>query len=84
LPIERDLAGPGMLADSIVRRWEDHLPLHRLENICAREGIEPWAYLRDVLCLLPSWPMHRVVDLDRQPRSTCFASAVRRAQRSRR
>jgi len=26
-------------------------------------GIEPWAYLRDVLCLLPQWPEHRVLDL---------------------
>ena len=40
LPIERGLAGPGMLADSIVRRWQDHQPLHRLEGIYAREGLE--------------------------------------------
>jgi transposase len=39
LPIERGLAGPGMLADTIVRRWEDHLPLHRLERIYGREGL---------------------------------------------
>lgn len=30
LPIARGLAGPGMLADTIVKRWQDHLPLHRL------------------------------------------------------
>lgn len=40
LPIERGLAGPGMLADTIVRRWQDHLPLHRLEGIYGRDGIE--------------------------------------------
>jgi transposase len=40
LPIERGLAGPGLLADTIVRRWQDHLPLHRLEAIYAREGLE--------------------------------------------
>jgi transposase len=40
LPIERGLAGPGFLADTIVRRWQDHLPLHRLEEIYARDGIE--------------------------------------------
>lgn len=40
LPIDRGLAGPGMLADTIVRRWEDHLPLNRLEKIYARDGIE--------------------------------------------
>jgi transposase len=39
LPIERGLAGPGLLADTIVRRWQDHLPLHRLEEIYAREGL---------------------------------------------
>jgi len=40
LPIERGLAGPGMLADTIVRRWDDHAPLHRLERIYGREGLE--------------------------------------------
>jgi transposase len=40
LPIERGLAGPGMLADSIVRRWQDSLPTNRLEGIYAREGVE--------------------------------------------
>jgi len=39
LPITRCLAGPGMLADTIVRRWQDHLPLNRLEGIYAREGM---------------------------------------------
>jgi transposase len=47
LPIERGLAGPGMLADTIVRRWQDHLPLHRLERIYAREGLE---LSRQTLC----------------------------------
>lgn len=40
LPIERGLAGPGLLADTLVRRWQDHLPLNRLEKIYAREGLE--------------------------------------------
>jgi transposase len=40
LPIERGLAGPGLLADTIVRRWQDHLPLHRLERIYGREGLD--------------------------------------------
>jgi transposase len=47
LPIERGLAGPGLLADTIVRRWADHLPLHRLEKIYAREGLE---LSRSTLC----------------------------------
>ena len=40
LPIERGMAGPGMLADTIVRRWQDHQPLTRLEGIYARDGLE--------------------------------------------
>lgn len=40
LPIPRGLAGPGMLADTIVKRWQDHLPLNRLEGIYGRDGIE--------------------------------------------
>jgi transposase len=40
LPIARGLAGPGMLADTIVKRWQDHMPLNRLEDMYARDGLE--------------------------------------------
>jgi transposase len=40
LPIVRGLAGPGLLADTVVKRWQDHLPLYRLEKIFSREGID--------------------------------------------
>src|SRR5438477_1894402 len=30
---------------------------------CKLHDIEPWAYLRDLLCLLPSWPSSRVLEL---------------------
>jgi transposase len=40
LPIERGMAGPGVLAETIVRRFDDHLPAHRQERIWAREGFE--------------------------------------------
>jgi transposase len=40
LPIERGLAGPSMLADTIVRRWQDHQPLTRLEDIYRREQLD--------------------------------------------
>lgn len=40
LPISRGLAGPGMLADTIVKRWQDHMPLNRLEDVYARDGLE--------------------------------------------
>ena len=39
LPIPRGIAGPSMLADTIVRRWQDHQPLNRLEGIYGREGL---------------------------------------------
>ena len=30
---------------------------------CQLHDIEPWAYLRDLFCLLPSWPARRVLEL---------------------
>jgi hypothetical protein len=30
---------------------------------CQLHGIEPSAYLRDLFCLLPSWPVNRVLEL---------------------
>lgn len=47
LPIERGLAGPGLLADTVVRRWQDHLPLHRLERVYSRDGL---ALSRSTIC----------------------------------
>jgi transposase len=40
LPIPGGMAGPALLADTIVKRWEDHLPLHRLERVYGRDGLE--------------------------------------------
>lgn len=39
-PIERGLAGPGLLAHVLVSKYADHLPLYRQSQIFAREGIE--------------------------------------------
>jgi hypothetical protein len=30
---------------------------------CQLHGIEPWAYLRDIFCLLPDWKKHRALEL---------------------
>ena len=30
---------------------------------CQLHGIEPWSYLRDLFCLIPSWPRSRVLEL---------------------
>jgi transposase len=40
LPIPRSVAGPGLLADTVVKRWQDHCPLNRLEDVYAREGVQ--------------------------------------------
>lgn len=39
-PIEKGLAGPGLLAQVAVSKYGDHLPLHRQESIFARQGVE--------------------------------------------
>ena len=39
-PIEKGLAGPGLLAHVITSKYCDHLPLHRQEAIFARHGVE--------------------------------------------
>ena len=45
--VEKSLAGEGLLAHVIVSKYVDHLPLHRLEGIFAREGID---LARTTLC----------------------------------
>ncbi len=39
-PIDKGLAGPGLLAYVIVSKYGDHLPLHRIERILARHDID--------------------------------------------
>src|ERR1700690_2861026 len=39
-PIERGLAGPGLLAHVLVSKYGDPLPLYRQSEIYAREGVE--------------------------------------------
>src|SRR5450631_252002 len=39
-PIERGMAGPGLLAHVVVGKFADHLPLYRQAEIYAREGVE--------------------------------------------
>jgi transposase len=39
-PIERGMAGPGLLAHVLVSKFSDHLPLYRQSEIYAREGVE--------------------------------------------
>jgi transposase len=39
-PVERGLAGPGLLAHVLVAKFADHLPLYRQSVIDARDGVE--------------------------------------------
>jgi transposase len=39
-PIEKGLAGPGLLAHIAVSKYGDHVPLHRQEGILRRHGVE--------------------------------------------
>jgi transposase len=39
-PIERGLAGPGLLAHVLVSKYADHQPLYRQSEIYEREGVE--------------------------------------------
>jgi len=61
--IDRGLPGPGLLAHIAASKYADHLPLHRLERIWSRHGIE---LSRQTMC---DWMahvatmLHPVVDL---------------------
>ena len=39
-PIDKGMAGPGLLAYIVTSKYADYLPLYRLENIFARNGFE--------------------------------------------
>jgi transposase len=39
-PIAKGLPGPGLLAQVVVSKYADHLPLHRQEDIFGRHGVE--------------------------------------------
>jgi transposase len=47
-PIDKGLPGPGLLAYVVTAKFADFLPLHRLQNIFAREGFE---LDRSTMCL---------------------------------
>jgi transposase len=70
LPIERGLAGPSMLADTIVRRWQDHQPLTRLEDIYRREELD---LAKSTIC---TWH-EQLADLSRPLVDAMFEDAYR-------
>ena len=46
-PIRRSMAGPGLIAQVLISKFFDHLPLYRLEDIFARHGLH---LARSTLC----------------------------------
>jgi transposase len=55
-PVDRGLAGPGLLAHVVVSKYADHLPLNRLEEIFDRQGVH---IARSTMC---DW-VEQVADL---------------------
>src|SRR5665213_4039531 len=49
-PIERGLAGPGLLAYIVTSKFADYLPLYRLEDIFQRQGFEIARATQSVWC----------------------------------
>lgn len=47
LPIDKGLAGPGLLSLVLVMKYADHLPWHRQERIFGRQGVP---FRRSTLC----------------------------------
>jgi hypothetical protein len=50
--IEKGLPGPGLLAQIAASKYADHLPLHRLERILSRHGVD---IARSTMC---GWMAH--------------------------
>jgi transposase len=73
LPIHNNWSENALRREALGRRnWlfvgndeggEVNATLVTLLASCQMHGLEPLGYLRDLLCLLPSWPVQRVIDL---------------------
>jgi transposase len=72
-PVDRGLAGPGLLAHVVVSKYGDHLPLHRLEEGFDRQGVH---IARSTMC---DW-VEQVADLLR-PITDAMAIAALTAHR---
>ncbi len=72
-PVDKGLAGPGLLAHVMVSKYADHLPLHRLEERFARQNVH---IARSTMC---DW-VEQVADLLR-PITDAMAKAALAAHR---
>ena len=65
-PIARGIAGPGLIAQIVVSKFGDHLPLYRQEDIFVRHGLHlarstlcDWVVGRGWSCLKPLYELQR-------------------------
>jgi transposase len=72
-PIDKGLPGPGLLAHVAVSKYLDHLPLHRLERIFSRHGVE---LSRSTLCDWMAAAARLLVPLAEQMRRRVLQSRV--------
>ena len=49
-PIDKGMAGPGLLAYIVTSKYADYLPLYRLESIFERNGLEISRATQSVWC----------------------------------
>ena len=49
-PIDKGMAGPGLLAYVITSKYADYLPLYRLEHIFQRNGLEISRATQSIWC----------------------------------
>jgi transposase len=70
--INKGLPGPGLLAQITACKYADHLPLHRLERIMSRHGID---LSRSTMC---DWMAHVAAVL--QPIAELMATLVRQSK----
>lgn len=94
-PIERGIAGPGLLAHVLVAKFADHLPLYRQAVIYARDGVDldrallaSWvgaarALLRPLVDAIRrhAWPVQSCTRTT--PRFRCWHRAMGRRRRRR-
>jgi transposase len=70
--IDKGVPGPGLLAQIAASKYSDHLPLHRLERILGRHGVD---LARSTMC---GWMAHVAQML--QPVVALMADEVRRSK----
>jgi transposase len=72
-PISRGIAGPGLIAQIVVSKFSDHLPLYRQEDIFVRHGLH---LARSTLCDWVSAAAHLLEPLYELQRQLTIQSTV--------